>query len=73
MLNRVQSSPNPTEMMKTMATNIMQSNPQAAAFMNMVQNQCGSGDPKEFVLNMCRQNGIPESFPMSLASAMGIG
>lgn len=72
MLSMVQNSQNPMEMMKTMASNIMKNNPQAASFMNALQNQCGSGNPKDFVLNICRQNGIPDSFPMALANYMGL-
>lgn len=58
--------------MKQMAANIMKTNPQAAAFMNAMQNQCGNMNPRDFALNLCRENGIPDFFTMALANSMGL-
>lgn len=71
-MNRIQNDQNPMEMAKQIASNIMQQNPNASSFMNKMQNECGSGDPREYILNLCRQNGIPESVPIGFANAMGI-
>lgn len=51
---------------------ILSSNPQAAQFLNTMQSQCGNGDPKEFVINLCAQNGINNEKVMQLANMLGL-
>lgn len=72
MISRIQNDQNPMGLAKQMADNIVQKNPQAMSFINNMRNQCGSGNPREYILNYCRQNGIPESVPIGLANAMGL-
>lgn len=57
---------------RAMAQNILNSNPQASVLLNTLQNQCGSSNPKDFVLNYCAQNGIANNEVMQLASMLGL-
>lgn len=57
---------------RLMAQNIINSNPQASVLLNTLQNQCGNNNPKDFVLNYCAQNGIPNNEVMQLAKMLGL-
>ncbi|MCQ2076523.1 MAG: hypothetical protein MJZ20_05730 [Bacteroidaceae bacterium] len=55
-----------------MAQNILNTNPDARAFMQEMQNTCGQRDPKEFTLELCKQRGVNTDFVMRLANMMGL-
>lgn len=54
------------------AQNMLSQDPAAQAMLKSCQNQCGSGDPKEFVLNMCRERGMDLDQVMSAAKMLGL-
>lgn len=56
---------------QAMVQNILQKNPQAQQMMNAMQKQCGNRNPRDFVLEQCRNNGIDESQVMRLAQMIG--
>lgn len=62
------SGKNPQEL----AMSIMQNNPQAKQTVDSMIQQCGNGNPKEYVLNYCRNNGIDENQVMQLAGKLGL-
>lgn len=51
---------------------ILSSNPQASSFLNAMKVKCGNGDPKQFVLGLCAQNGINNEKIMQLANLLGL-
>lgn len=55
-----------------MAQNILNSNPDARAFMQQMQSDCGQRDPKEFALELCKSKGVNTDFVMQLANMMGL-
>ena len=55
-----------------MAQNMLSQDPSAQAMLRSCQNQCGSGNPKEFVLNMCRERGMDIDQVMSAAKMLGL-
>ena len=55
-----------------MAQNILNTNPDARAFMQEMQNTCGQRDPKEFTLEICKKRGVNTDFVMRLANMMGL-
>lgn len=67
-MNTIRSGTNP----QVMTQQILQNNPQASAMINMMKNQCGNGNPRDFVLNYCNQNGIDTNSVMQLANMLGI-
>jgi hypothetical protein len=67
-MNTIRSGTNP----QAMAEQILQNNPQASAMINMMKNQCGNSNPRDFVLNYCNQNGIDTNSVMQLANMLGI-
>lgn len=71
-MNTIRSGTNPQVMAQQMAQQILQNNPQASAMINTMKNQCGNGNPRDFVLNRCNQNGIDTNSVMQLANMLGI-
>ena len=55
-----------------MCQNILSQNPEAVQFMQQMQKACGTRDPKEFVMQQCREKGISEADVMLLAKSCGI-
>lgn len=63
----LQNGANPQQL----ASNILSNNPQAQGMLQSLQQQCGNGNPRDFVLNYCSQNGVDMGFVMSLANMLG--
>jgi hypothetical protein len=55
-----------------MAQNIINNNPQAANMLKQMQTACGNQDPKTFVLEQCKNNGVEESQVLEIAKMMGL-
>lgn len=54
------------------AQNIINNNPQAANMLKQMQTACGNQDPKTFVLEQCKNNGVEESQVLEIAKMMGL-
>lgn len=54
------------------AQNMLSQDPAVQAMLKSCQNQCGSGDPKEFVLNICKERGLDIDQVMSAAQMLGL-
>lgn len=67
-MNILNSGRNPQEI----AMFIVQNNPQAKQALDGMRQQCGNGNPKDFVLNYCRNNGIDENQVMQIANRLGL-
>lgn len=57
---------------KTIAENIMSQNPECRQMLQNAQNACGNGNPKDFVLDQAKQNGMDPEQVMKLANMMGL-
>lgn len=57
---------------QALCQNLLSQNPEAAQFLNTMKQACGTRDPRSFVLEQCKQNGIPEEEVMMLAKRIGI-
>lgn len=57
---------------QTLAQNIMQSNPRMQSTISQMQQQCGKQNPRDFVLNLCQQRGIPQNQVLQIANFMGL-
>ena len=68
LMNVLNGGANPQQL----AQNILQNNPQAQQMMNAMQQQCGNRNPRDFVLEQCRNNGINENQVMQIAQRMGL-
>ncbi|MDE5564588.1 MAG: hypothetical protein K2I93_05485 [Oscillospiraceae bacterium] len=55
-----------------LAQNILSNNPQAQKMLSSMQQQCGTRNPKDFVMETCRNNGIDQNQVMQLANMMGL-
>lgn len=53
-------------------SNILEHNPKAGEFLKQMKSNCGSGDPKQFVLNYLQQSGADMTQVMELAGKMGL-
>lgn len=67
-MNILNGGANPQQL----AQNILQKNPQAQAMLNSMQSQCGNRNPRDFVLEQCRNRGINESQVMQIANRIGL-
>lgn len=52
--------------------NILSQNPEAVQFVQQMQQACGTNDPREFVIQQCKEKGISEADVMLLAKSCGI-
>ncbi len=68
LMSVLQGGANPQQL----AQNIISNNPQAQQMLSSMQRQCGTRNPKDFVLEMCRNNGVDQNQVMQLANMMGL-
>lgn len=54
------------------AQNILANNPDAKAFINQMQSDCGQQNPKDYVLNVCKNKGVSTEHVMQLANMLGL-
>lgn len=68
LMNVLQGGANPQQL----ANNILQKNPQAQQMLNAMQQQCGNRNPRDFVLEQCRNRGIDQNQVMQIANMLGL-
>lgn len=59
---------NPQQVMQQMLNN----NPQAQVMLKQLQNMAGDTPPKDFAMQLLKQNGVSEKQIMDLAKKMGL-
>lgn len=52
--------------------NMLSNDPQLQNMLNSMKQQCGSGSPKDFVIEQCKNRGISEQDVLMLAEKLGI-
>lgn len=57
---------------RQLAQNILSNNPQARQMIASMQQQCGNRNPRDFVLEQCRNQGISEADVMQIAGKLGL-
>lgn len=67
-LSMLNNGGNPEALAKTMLRN----NPQARQLLEMAKGQAGNMSPKDFVMNMAKQNGVDPELVMQTARKFGI-
>ena len=68
LMNVLNGGANPQQL----AQNILNNNPNASQMLNAMQQKCGNRNPRDFVLEQCRNNGINENQVMQIAQMMGL-
>lgn len=68
MLQFMQGGGNPMQLANT----ILQKNPQAQNILNQMKAQCGDKNPRDFALEMCRQQGGDPNQLLQLAQKLGV-
>ena len=68
LMNVLQGGANPQQL----AQNILQKSPQAQQMLNSMQQQCGNRNPRDFVLEQCRNRGIDQNQVMQIANMLGL-
>lgn len=54
------------------AQNVLSQDPSAQAMLKSCQNECGTKDPKEYVLNKCKESGMDMDQVMFAAKILGL-
>ena len=57
---------------KTIAQNMISQNPAAQAMLRSCQNECGQRNPKEYVLEVCKNQGMDMDQVMNAAKMLGL-
>lgn len=71
-MNKLKNAPNKQQMVNQMAQNFMSQNPQIQQRLSAMQQQCGNGSQKDFVLGQLKNNGADMDQVMQLAKMLGL-
>lgn len=57
---------------RSICMNMLSQNSDAQQMLSNMQNACGSRNPRDFVIETCKNNGISEEQVLTLANKLGI-